>query len=45
VLDSNYLYYALINIHSQGYWAGLSIGSLKLKHITTNDVKNIPLGQ
>jgi 8-oxo-dGTP pyrophosphatase MutT (NUDIX family) len=45
VLDSNYLYYALINIHSQGHWAGLSIGSLKLKHITINDVKNIPLGQ
>jgi len=45
VLDSNYLYYVLMNIHAQGAWERLSSGSLNLKHITTNDIKNIPLEQ
>ena len=45
VLDPNYLYYAMMNLHNQGMFARLSNGTTNLVNITVNDIANIPLGQ
>ena len=39
----NYLYYVFVHLHQSGQWKPLAIGSLKLVHIRTKDVKNIAL--
>ena len=38
-----YLYYLMTYIHSIGYFKNLAKGTLKLVHITTEDVKSIKL--
>jgi len=43
-LDPGYLYYALMNIYNQGYFRNKAIGSLNLKHIRVQDIKEIPIG-
>jgi hypothetical protein len=45
VLDPNYLYYAMMNLHNQGHFARISNGTTNLVNITVNDIANIPLGQ
>ena len=45
VLDPNYLYYAMMNLHNQGHFARLANGTTNLVNITVNDIANIPLGQ
>jgi hypothetical protein len=45
VIDPNYLYYAMMNLHNQGHFARLANGTTNLVNITVNDIANIPLGQ
>ena len=45
VLDPNYLYYAMMNLHNQGHFARIANGTTNLVKITVNDIANIPLGQ
>ena len=45
VIDPNYLYYAMMNLHNQGMFARLANGTTNLVNITVNDIANIPLGQ
>ena len=45
VIDPNYLYYAMMNLHNQGQFARLANGTTNLVNITVNDIANIPLGQ
>ena len=44
-LDSKYLYYVFMNLNTTQYWQrnGLVYGSLQLKNIRIEDVKNISL--
>ena len=44
VLDPNYLYYAMMHLHNQGYFARLAVGTLKLVNIKVSDVANISFG-
>jgi restriction endonuclease S subunit len=44
VLYPQYLYYALMNLHSQGKFEQVSHGTLLLKNITVSDIKNISFG-
>lgn len=43
-LDSNYLYYVLMQIGSSGYWKGLATGTTNLQHIRKGDLLSIPIG-
>jgi hypothetical protein len=43
-LDSRYLFYVMQHIFNSGFWKPIAHGTLKLKHIRTDDVKNIPVG-
>ena len=45
VLDPNYLYYAMMNLHNQGHFARIANGTTNLVNITVADIANIPLGQ
>ena len=45
VIDPNYLYYAMMNLHNQGQFARLANGTTNLVNITVNDIANIPIGQ
>jgi hypothetical protein len=45
VIDPNYLYYVMMNLHNQGQFARLSNGTTNLVNITVNDIANILLGQ
>ena len=45
VIEPNYLYYAMMNLHNQGMFARLANGTTNLVNITVNDIANIPLGQ
>ena len=45
VLDPNYLYYAMMNLHNQGHFARIANGTTNLVNITVNDIANISLGQ
>jgi hypothetical protein len=44
-LDSRYLYYVFMNLNATQHWQrnGLVYGSLQLKNIRIEDVKNISL--
>ena len=44
-LDSKYLYYVFMHLNSTQHWQrnGLVYGSLALKNIRIDDIKNIPL--
>jgi restriction endonuclease S subunit len=44
ILFPQYLYYALLNLFNQGKFINLSTGTLRLKHIRTEDIKNIKFG-
>jgi hypothetical protein len=39
----DYLYYVFMHLHQAGQWKPLAIGTLKLVHIRTEDVRNIAL--
>jgi hypothetical protein len=43
VLDSTYLYYVFMNLNQTGKLQELAHGSLRLKHITITDIKNIKI--
>ena len=45
VLDPNYLYYAMMNLHNQGHFTRIANGTTNLVNITVNDIANIPIGQ
>jgi hypothetical protein len=45
VLDPNYLYYAMMNLHNQGHFARIANGTTNLVNIRVEDIANIPLGQ
>lgn len=45
ILVPDYLYYVMTYFHSAGYFNGISNGTLSLKNIRTEDVKNIKLRQ
>lgn len=45
VIDPNYLYYVMMNLHNQGMFARLSNGTTNLVNITVADIANIPIGQ
>ena len=45
VIEPNYLYYAMMNLHNQGMFARIANGTTNLVNITVNDIANIPLGQ
>jgi len=39
----DYLYYALIHVHSTGHWQKIATGTLSLVNIRVSDVRNIEL--
>jgi len=43
ILLPDYLYYALMHIHSQGHWQRLATGTLSLVNIRVSDVRLIEL--
>lgn len=43
-LDPQFLYYALLNLHNQGYWQSRAHGTLRLKNIRSSDLANITMG-
>ncbi len=43
ILLPDYLYYAMVNIHTQGNWQRLATGTLSLVHIKVSDVRAIEL--
>ena len=45
ILDSGYLYYVFMHLHSSQFWQknGLVYGSLELKNLRIEDVKNLSL--
>lgn len=45
IIDPDYLYYAMMHLHSTGYWQNKGKGVLQLTHITIQDVKDVTLGQ
>ena len=45
VLDPNYLYYAMMNLHNQGHFARIANGTTNLVNIRVEDIANIPFGQ
>jgi hypothetical protein len=42
-IDSNYLYYVFLNLFNKGFWKQFMQGTLNLKSIRTDDVKNLGL--
>jgi len=44
IIVGDYLYYALMNLHAQGYWRGKAKGVLKLVHIKKSDIEDIVIG-
>jgi choline kinase len=44
ILFPQYLYYALMNLHNQGRFEEMSHGTLRLKNIRVEDIKNISFG-
>ncbi len=44
-LDARYLYYVFMHLNTTQYWQrnGLVYGSLNLKNLRIDDIKNIPL--
>lgn len=45
LLDPDYLYYAMMNIHMQGHYKNLGTGTLKLVSIKLRNLQNIRIGQ
>jgi hypothetical protein len=45
ILVPDYLYYILVYYQSIGYFSNISNGTLNLKNIRTEDIKNIRLSQ
>ena len=45
ILDPKFLYYAMLHLHSQGYWRNKTRGILNLVHIKVSDVQNVPVSQ
>jgi len=45
IIDPDYLYYAMMNIHQQGHYKNLGSGTTKLVSIKIDNIKNIRLGQ
>jgi hypothetical protein len=45
ILLPEYLYYVLVYYQSIGYFSNISKGTLNLKNIRTEDIKNIRLSQ
>lgn len=43
-VDANYLYYVMQYLHMQGVWRDRAHGTLNLKNIRTQDVKDIAVG-
>lgn len=43
ILLPRYLYYCLLNIHTQGMWEPLANGTLSLVNIRVSDIKHIAL--
>ena len=41
ILDPQYHYYMMMNLHHQKFWANHSHGVLKLQNIKTSDVANL----
>ncbi len=44
VFVPKYLYYVFVHIHQTGYFKTVSRGTLSLKHITVDDIKNLRIG-
>ena len=44
VILPDYLYYALMNIHSTGFWKSMARGETDLQSIRLEDLKSIPVG-
>ncbi len=46
VLDSGYLYYLFMHLHNTQFWQtnGLVYGSLQLKNLRVEDIKNLSIG-
>ena len=46
VLDPGYLYYLFMHLHNNQFWQsnGLVYGSLQLKNLRVEDIKNLSLG-
>lgn len=43
ILLPDYLYYALVHVHSTGHWERIATGTLSLVNIKVSDVQNIEL--
>ena len=43
ILLPDYLFYALVHVHQQGYWEKLANGTLSLVNIRVSDVRQIEL--
>ena len=44
VLDPNYLFYLMQHLQNRGVFKSMATGSIRLVHITTGQIKSIPLG-
>jgi hypothetical protein len=44
ILDPNYLYYMMMNLHNKGYFASIANGTTNLVNIKVSDVANVPIG-
>ena len=44
VLMPRYLYYVMMNLYNKNFYRDKMKGSLALQHITTSDIKDIPVG-
>jgi len=46
ILDPGYLYYLFMHLHNTQFWQsnGLVYGSLDLKNLRTEDIKNLSIG-
>ena len=44
VLDPDYLYYAMMNIHGQGHYKNMGSGTTQLVSIKLNNLQNIRIG-
>lgn len=43
ILLPDYLFYALLHVHRQGYWESVATGTLSLVNIRVSDVRRIEL--
>nr|WP_235660979.1 hypothetical protein [Pseudomonas savastanoi] len=43
IILPDYLFYALMHVHQQGYWERLATGTLNLVNIRVSDVQRIEL--